>query len=211
MAVEGALSSGGAMPRRSYHHGDLRHALVVAAVELLETTSASALSLREVARKAGVTTGAPYHHFPSKADLLVEVACLGFAALGEELLAVDASHASPEARLATRIERYVRFALDHGAHYRVMFAPELRESRELPRYELVARRGFDALVEAVAAVRPDAAASEARALARTVWAGAHGFVLLTLDGTLGALEGERGESARIRATAEHLVGLVTAR
>lgn len=196
--------------RRAYHHGDLRQALVGAAIELLETTSAEGLSLREVARKAGVTTGAPYHHFKTKADLLVEVACLGFEALGQRLAVADSSRASAGERLASRIEAYMDFAIEHGAHYRVMFAPELRESSELARYEEVSRRGFEGLVRSVAAARPDVDEVRAQELARTVWASAHGLVLLTLDGTLEALERPKVRSQTLRTTVQHLVSLVLA-
>ena len=196
------------MPSRAYHHGDLRRAIVQATIELLETTSASDLSLREVARRAGVTSGAPYHHFKTKADLLVDVACVGFEALGVELAAVDASKASPIDRLRKRIEVYLRFALAHGGHYRVMFSPELVQSTNLASYEAVARAGFDGLVAAVATARPDLDGRAARSLARTVWAAAHGFVLLALDGVVQRLEHEHSSPDPIRATAKHIAGMV---
>lgn len=196
--------------RRPYHHGDLKQALVTAAIDLLETTSASELSLREVARKAGVTTGAPYHHFKTKADLLAEVACLGFEALGRELSSVDGARATARERLERRVEAYIRFAVAHGAHYRVMFAPELRESTELARYEMLSRAGFDGLVRAVEGVRPELRGKAARAVARTIWAAAHGFALLALDGTIDALEDTRRQHETIRSTAKHLVSIVTA-
>lgn len=197
--------------RVSYHHGDLRRALVSSAIELLATTSPGALSLREVARHAGVTTGAPYHHFQTKADLLLEVACAGFEGLARELAPIDASEAEVAAeRLQKRIEAYIRFALAHGAHYRVMFAPELRTSSELARYEAVARAGFDGLVRAVEAVRADLTGKASQALARTVWAAAHGFVMLALDGTVRALGDEASPSKVIRTTVAHLVAMVLA-
>jgi hypothetical protein len=196
--------------RASYHHGDLRRALLSSAIELLATTSPGELSLREVARHAGVTTGAPYHHFQTKADLLVEVACAGFEELAGELARVDALPAPPPERLQKRIEAYMRFALAHGAHYRVMFAPELRASSELERYEAVARAGFDGLVRSVEAIRSDLRGKAARSLARTVWAAAHGFVMLALDGTVGALGDEASPSRIVRTTAAHLVAMVSA-
>lgn len=196
--------------RGAYHHGDLRRALVEAAVELLGSTTAADLSLREVARQAGVTTGAPYHHFKTKADLLVEVACAGFEGLAQELAFIDAASAAPAERLQKRIEAYVGYALRHGAHYRVMFSPELRSSSELARYERVAREGFAGLVRAVQAVRPDLKRGAIHSLARTTWAAAHGFVLLALDRTLPALEdADSIASSVIRKTARHLVEMVS--
>lgn len=195
--------------RASYHHGDLRRALVSATIELLATNSPGELSLREVARKAGVTTGAPYHHFRTRADLLVEVACAGFEGLARELAPVDAAAGEAAERLRKRIEAYIRFAIEHAAHYRVMFAPEVRASSEIERYEAVSREGFEGLVRAVEAVRPDLRGSRSRALAQTVWAAAHGFVMLALDGTVHALGVGATPSKVIRTTATHLVAMVT--
>lgn len=196
--------------RRRYHHGDLRRALVDAAIALLdEHGDASALSLREVARRAGVTTGAPYHHFATRADLLVELAIEGFAALSQALAPVDLSAASPELRLRRRIETYMRFALAHRAHYRVMFAPELATSARAPEYERVARDGFASLAAAVGAVRPGLAAADVFGLARSAWAGAHGFVMLAADGTVERLGGRANELERaLRLTARHLTAMV---
>ena len=187
-----------------------RIALVASAIDLLAETSPGELSLREVARHAGVTTGAPYHHFRTKADLLVEVACAGFEGLARELELVDASEIEAAGRLRRRVEAYITFAVAHGAHYRVMFAPELRESSDIARYETVARAGFDGLVRAVEAVRPDLGSKASRALARTVWAAAHGFVMLALEGTVGALGDEASPAKVIRTTATHLVAMVDA-
>src|ERR1043166_2560019 len=106
---------------RPYHHGDLGRALVDAARRLLEAEGPSALSLRAVAREAGVSPAAPYHHFKDKGELLDAVAHVGWGMLGGGMrpapaAAVDAHHAMTEIGVA-----YVQFAQKHPALYRVMY------------------------------------------------------------------------------------------
>ena len=105
---------------RPYHHGDLRRALVEAARQLVETEGPSAMSLRAVARQAGVSPAAPYHHFKDKGELLAAVAAEGWALLGKEILAAMASGAGPD-DTTPELLAYVCFARAHPALYRVMF------------------------------------------------------------------------------------------
>src|SRR5215213_6595995 len=106
---------------RPYHHGDLRRALLEAAVEAIAEVGPAAISLRDLARRAGVSHAAPAHHFGDKAGLLTAVAADGFrrlaATLGE---AYEATGSFLEVGVA-----YVRFAVTHRAHFEVMFRPEL--------------------------------------------------------------------------------------
>ena len=101
---------------RQYHHGDLRPALLRAAVETIAETSPAAMSLREVARRAGVTHAAAAYHFGDKAGLLTAVAAEGYRMLGEALR--DADPGFLELGVA-----YVRFAVSHRAHFEVMYRP----------------------------------------------------------------------------------------
>jgi AcrR family transcriptional regulator len=107
---------------KTYHHGDLREALIRAAVELLEEKGLTSFTLRECARRAGVSHAAPAHHFATAADLLAEIAARGFerfvAALGQ---AAEAAGTLPEARLAAMGQAYVAFALANPAVYGLMF------------------------------------------------------------------------------------------
>src|SRR3954468_16224943 len=114
--------------RRSYHHGDLRRTLLDASLALVEEQGIGALSLREVARKAGVTHNAPYHHFPDKGTLLAAISEEGFALLAREMTAARAgARDDPRSRLEACGQSYVRFALKSPAHFRVMFRPELAD------------------------------------------------------------------------------------
>ena len=108
-------------PARPYHHGDLRPALLRAAVEAIGQTGPAAMSLREVARQAGVSHAAAAYHFGDKAGLLTAVAVQGYRMLTEELRSArDADRGFLEVGVA-----YVRFAVGHRAHFEVMYRPEL--------------------------------------------------------------------------------------
>src|SRR5205809_439421 len=116
----------GMSARASYHHGDLRRTLIDASLALVEEEGIGALSLREVARKAGVTHNAPYHHFPDRGALLAAIAEEGFGRLAQETAAARAAVPDdPLARLTACGQAYVRFAIASPAHFRVMFRPEL--------------------------------------------------------------------------------------
>src|SRR5258708_6472405 len=108
-------------PTRPYHHGDLRPTLLRAAVEAIGEVGPAAMSLREVARRAGVSHAAAAYHFGDKAGLLTAVAARGYRMLTEELRgARDTGRSFLEVGVA-----YVRFAVSHRAHFEVMYRPEL--------------------------------------------------------------------------------------
>src|SRR5689334_25241030 len=104
-------------PQRPYHHGDLRRAILSAALDVIATDGPTALSLRDLARRAGVSHAAPAHHFKDKAGLLTAIAIDGYERLA---VALEAGSSLLELGAA-----YVRFALDHPAHFEVMFSPDL--------------------------------------------------------------------------------------
>jgi AcrR family transcriptional regulator len=122
------MSDPNATEARPYHHGDLRRALVEAARQLVETEGPSAMSLRAVARQAGVSPAAPYHHFKDKSELLAAVATEGWGLLGKEIMA--AMEAAPDDPTPVLLA-YVRFARSHTALYRVMF-DAARDNEFLP-------------------------------------------------------------------------------
>src|ERR1700683_2993238 len=104
----------------SYHHGDLRDALVLAARTILEKRGLAALSLRAAARAAGVSPAAPYHHFADKKALLDAVAAQGFDALTSAMEKPMAKKTDPDARLDASGIGYVVFALENPALFRLM-------------------------------------------------------------------------------------------
>ena len=116
-------------PKRPYHHGDLRHALLKSAATVIEEGGPSAMSMREVTRRAGVTHAAATYHFGDKAGLLTALAVDGYRLLGD---ALREAHEKRRTFLELGVA-YVRFAVTHRAHFEVMFRPELyhRENEDL--------------------------------------------------------------------------------
>ncbi|WP_420883975.1 TetR/AcrR family transcriptional regulator [Micromonospora sp. CPCC 205547] len=172
------------MARGAYHHGDLRRALLDAAVEAIEESGPAALSLRDLARRAGVSHAAPAHHFGDKAGLLTALAVEGYdrlaatlVAAGDDLLEVGVA--------------YVRFAVDHRAHFEVMFRPDLYR-RDDPEVAAARGRAGAALRAGVVSVRrgrapADPAPSAGDELDRdalAAWSIVHGFATLWLAGAL---------------------------
>ena len=111
--------------RKPYHHGDLRRAVIETALQLVTEEQDWAFSLREVARRAGVTHQAPYNHFPEKQDLLAAVAIVGFERLRDGMLRAMAGIDAPEALMAVIGRTYVRLGLENPALYRLMFGPAI--------------------------------------------------------------------------------------
>lgn len=118
-----------AKPRDSYHHGDLREALLTAAEQLLHEEGLQGLTLRACARRAGVSHAAPKHHFEDLSDLLSEVAARSFDRLAERLEAARAAIGDdPDERFAAAARTYVEYARTHPAHFRLMFRSDSLKS-----------------------------------------------------------------------------------
>jgi AcrR family transcriptional regulator len=165
--------------KATYHHGDLRAACVRAAIELLEENGENALSLRAVARRAGVSPAAPYRHYADREALVSAVAAVGYRELAERLAAAHPSPSTPE-QLASVAVAYVQFALERPALFRIMFGEPCDRDSD----ERVAATAAESLYVRgiVERVFPDA---EAEALATAIWALVHGLAFLHLDGKLG--------------------------
>jgi AcrR family transcriptional regulator len=177
------------MPRTKehYHHGDLREELLRVSLQLMDGEGLAAVSLRRVAREAGVSPGAPYHHFADRAALLAAIRRRGFELLRGDLLAALADAPDPAAALSAMAERYVRFAIANPSYFRLMFRPELVESGKRAEDDDAGDAAFAVLEQTVAeAVRAGTVpAEDAQALALTYWSLAHGLASLILDGKLG--------------------------
>jgi AcrR family transcriptional regulator len=169
------------MEAKPYHHGDLRRALIDASIDLIRESGPDGFTLREVARRARVSHTAPYRHFQDKSDLLAAVAEQGFTDLR---LAVEQAVALPGLAL-DRFYRsgaaYVNFALQHTAHFRVMFGMELGAERHASA-RAAAEQAFESLVTVVAACQEanDLAPGETRKKARIAWSLVHGIAHLAI-------------------------------
>lgn len=158
---------------RAYHHGALRDALVQAGEALLDEGGDGGFSLREAARRAGVSPAAAYRHFPDKDSLLCAIAARGFAALGETMRASGA--ANPPSPLNALGENYVRFALARPARFRLMFGPVVARSHGRD-------AGLDAGRQASFSALSSVAGSRGASL--RAWGLVHGIAMLLLDGAL---------------------------
>jgi AcrR family transcriptional regulator len=160
---------------KPYHHGDLRNALLEAARALLEEGPLADLSLRAVARRAGVSHAAPYRHFPNHEALLVELANEGFAELRAELVAAAAQKAGAESdRIAKIGGAYMRFVARRPALARLMFGPQLPN-----------RDSFTDLSAAADSIGGEiGAALHDPALGLAVWAAVHGLAMLILENVI---------------------------
>ena len=176
---------------RPYHHGDLRRALIDTAQQLVTEEQDWAFSLREVARRAGVSHRAPYNHFPEKLDLLAAIAALGFERLRDGMLRAMASVEDADARLAAIMGTYIRLGCENPALYRLMFGPALSNAGAGDRpsvakaagaeargvLEDVIRRGARAGLFAVSPDDPE----DVAAAALSVWSATHGLTMLAID------------------------------
>jgi AcrR family transcriptional regulator len=174
-----------------YHHGDLRRALIDTALELVTEEQDWAFSLREVARRAGVSHQAPYNHFPEKQDLLAAVAVVGFERLRDGMLRAMAGIDSPETLLAVIGRTYVRLGLENPALYRLMFGPAIADVGPGDRPMVVRSAGARAravVVEVIQrgarsgvfAVAPENPKDQILA-AHVFWSAVHGLTTLAID------------------------------
>lgn len=167
------------MEKRGYHHGDLRRALIEAGLKLLEERDAEALSLREVARAAGVSATAVYRHFPNKDALLDALATEGLGRLAEAQHAAADAAGGGQAGFAATGVAYVRFALANPALFRLTFGATASRN--------ILAAPADHIPDALAFLRENAVGAAAKAgvdpriVAVRAWAMVHGLALLLLE------------------------------
>jgi AcrR family transcriptional regulator len=164
---------------RPYHHGDLHRALIDAAVAEIDASSIASLSLREIARRAGVSHAAPAHHFGDKAGLFTAIAIEGFGLLRQATSAV--SH-GPDGLLLAGIA-YVEFAIGHRAYFEVMYRPELYRPDE-PDLITAREASFAVLYTTARQGAGLSAEEDVTGLALAAWSVVHGFANLWLTENL---------------------------
>jgi AcrR family transcriptional regulator len=193
------------MPSRNYHHGALRPALLEAAEQVLEERGVDGFSLRETARRAGVSPSAPAHHFGDTGGLLTALAAAAFAELAERLEA-SALGTTRDERIRAQGIAYVGFALARRAKFDLMWRAALLDHADAE-LSAAASRAFRALDEAV---RGEEAGSDMKGPgiipSIACWSIVHGFAHLALDGAFGAEPGdaERAAEAMLGGVLAHL-------
>jgi AcrR family transcriptional regulator len=184
--------------RRAYHHGDLRAALIRAALLLVEEHGVKGLALSDAARLAGVSVAAPYRHFKDKEALLAEIAAEGFALFRDAL--ARASQSSPKDKVKRLVEMgaaYVEFALEHRSHFKVMWEGGFSKAK----YPQVGQAAYEAylLLEGAAKdLLPGTPKGRQHALVATAWSLVHGYATLTLEHELDVLAAEQSDQKLLR-------------
>jgi len=175
----------------AYHHGDLRRALIDAALGLVTEEQDWTFSLREVARRAGVSHNAPYNHFADKRDLLAAVAAAGFATLGERIMTATSGIEDAQTALVKSALVYVTFGVENPTHYRLMFSSALITAQE-GRPESVAAAGAHTRAILAHIIRRGAVMGvfdsslagdvQLHGAVLSAWSVVHGLTMLTIDG-----------------------------
>lgn len=179
--IPGASEPAVATKRDTYHHGDLKQALTESVLQLVAEKGPKGFTLREVARRAGVSAAAPYRHFTDKAQLLAAAATQGFAQLHEALADTAAATSDLTDQVLAMSRTYVRWAITHPDYYQVMFGSELDKTHNA---EILAAglRAFADLLDAI--VRCQQAkllpAGEPLEIAGPIWSLLHGVSMLSI-------------------------------
>ena len=188
--------------KRGYHHGDLRRALIQAALRQVSAKGPHAFTLRQSARMAGVTHAAAYRHFPDRAALLAAVAEQGFRMLRASILRGRPRSSNPLKRFQQTGIAYVRFAVRHPEYFRAMFSSEAEGARSAS-LQKAKDEAFGLVVAGVEScvARGEVRQGATREIALTAWVAMHGLAALLVD--------RSPRLPRTRASQENLARRVT--
>jgi AcrR family transcriptional regulator len=191
-------------------NADLRQRILDVAEALLEDEGLAALSMREVARRSGVTHQAPYHHFADRETILASLVARGFELMAQRMRAANdrAKKLGRRAGLQAAGEAYVGFAIDHPGVFRIMFRPELCDATRFPEAMDASRRAYEELARLVRLMHRG---EFSEGLATTYWAQVHGLAFLIVDGPIGQqVASVKGRRARMREGVAHFVDFAMA-
>jgi AcrR family transcriptional regulator len=172
---------------KSYHHGDLKNALIRAGIEILSTEGAGALSLRKVAQRAGVSHAAPYAHFADKQALIAAISTEGYRRLYDAVAVAARRHTGdPLRQLVEASWAYVQFALDEPDHFRITLSGLVEKEKDYPAFVEIAQKSYRAVVDVIAGCQGAGVLNPGppELMAATVWAQVHGLVSLLLEDQL---------------------------
>ena len=175
------------MAATNYHHGDLKNALIQAGVKILAREGVSGLSLRKVAKQAGVSHAAPYSHFADKQALIAAISTEGFKQLHvriEEIISVNKNN--PAALLVETAWAYMQFALNEPDRFKLMFSSVLEKEKEYPDYVQYSQQNFSQIVEIVKICQAEKIlrTDSPELTTVSVWSAVHGLIMLILEGQI---------------------------
>jgi AcrR family transcriptional regulator len=187
----------------SYHHGNLRRALLDATSELIADVGPSGFSMREIARRAGVSHAAPAHHFADRTGLLTAFATEGLTMLADQLDEACAHH--PDEFVEVGVA-YVEFAVRHRSYFEVMFRRDLVDADDAA-YQEALHSSTRPLQLGLTELRsdPSVAAADVEAVAIGLWAQMHGLAALVLGGSLGTVDDSAALVRRVSAAVDRAV------
>jgi AcrR family transcriptional regulator len=175
------------MTSETYHHGDLKNALIRAGVEILGREGIGGLSLRKVAKQAGVSHAAPYAHFADKQALIAAISTESFKQLYSQIGAVKQTYqTNPETLLIEVAWAYVQFALNEPDRFKLMFSSVLEKEKDYPDFVEISQKNFRQLVEIVEICQQAEVVKQGASdlIALSLWGTVHGFVSLLLEGQI---------------------------
>ena len=175
------------MAESNYHHGDLKNALIQAGVKILSKEGISGLSLRKVARQAGVSHAAPYAHFADKQALIAAISTEGYKQLYTRVEKVQKTYASDPAQLLIETAwSYIDFGLNEPDRFKLMFSSVLEKEKDYPDFVHFSKKNFAQIVSVIAACQEAGIlrAGPSDLMAVSVWSAVHGLVMLYLEGQI---------------------------
>lgn len=177
-------------PEPGYHHGELQEALIAASEAILAEQGAEGFTLREAARRAGVSPAAPSHHFGNAQGLLTEVAIRGYDALADALRKAVSDKRTAREKLHAQGMAYVGFALRHPGRFQMMFANKrlVADDARLRQASRAAGAEFEIIVAELVGGTP----KQAKTAAAAAWSTVHGFAKLALEEKFGSVSNEAG-------------------
>lgn len=172
---------------KSYHHGDLKSAMISVARAMLEEKGPEAISFRGIAREVGVSQTAPYNHFDGKDHLLSMLAAEGFRELHHSQLQACTDTDTPEDCLRAMARDYVNYSCTHPQLYRLMFGAGVVAWHQFPEVKEIALQSYTPILEALTEyldLSDESKVQELRLVAATFWSTCHGMSMLIIDGML---------------------------
>jgi AcrR family transcriptional regulator len=173
--------------KKTYHHGDLKNALIQSGVKILAKEGVAGLSLRKVAKKAGVSHAAPYAHFHDKQALIAAISADGLRRLYEQMsLVVDAYPNKPAKQLTEGAKAYLHFAQEHPDQFRIMFSGVIESEKDHPDYVEMSIKSYQRVIRIVEACQAQGVlrSESAEALGVALWSVVHGLTMLLIEGQL---------------------------